>query len=175
MLNGIKTFGRFLSIFLSALLLYANVSAQPDNTAFGNNTAGVSLFSVKAEPLIDSPPINHLFGKPALVILFQPNCGYCKAQMRNVQAFVGQNRKYQTFAVSEYGSKRALERMLRQGNIDIPAYKSSPSLLRFLGNPRGSPHTFLIDRYGRVIIAARGTQTIAQITTFVRLAESSRE
>lgn len=138
-------------------------------------SSGPSVFSQPATPLRDSPTLNTLFGKPALVVLFQPNCGHCRVQMRNTVNFVKMNPHLQTFAVSEYGSRDALERALNLGGVDIPAYRSSPHLLNVLGKPRGAPRTFLLDSYGRVVLATKGTQNLRQLENFLESASQLRK
>lgn len=161
-----------LAFFALGFLWFAAEEARAEtNPEFSPAKASPSVFAQSATPLRDSPPLNHLFGKPAIIVLFQPNCGYCKVQMRTNKAFIAENPGFQTFAISEFGSHNALERMLNSARTDIKAYKSSGALLKVLGYPSGSPRTFLVDSFGRIILAAKGTQSIDQLSHFVGLAK----
>jgi len=128
---------------------------------------GNGFFSYPAQPLIDAPPFSHHTGRPALVVLFQPECPHCLNQFRAAQSFANAHPQIAVVCLSIRGEPQDLLRELRRARIKLPAYRSSPALLAALNRPETTPQTYAVNAAGAVVAVARGTRSAAQLAALV--------
>jgi hypothetical protein len=124
----------------------------------GANARFGSVFALPADPLRGAVPFSSYVGRPALIVLFQPNCPYCLVQFREAQAFARQRPDIIVVSVALRGRASDLVSELRCARSTLPAYSASPALLSALGAPEGTPRVYVVTPRGRVIAQARGLQ-----------------
>lgn len=95
-------------------------------------------------------------GKPQLVMLFQPNCGFCVKQMKHMQALAN---KCSAVAIQLYGfngSAKELRNELIQHQISLPAYRTNKQFLDQLNEIKGTPTNLIFNSEGGLVLQHMG-------------------
>lgn len=123
---------------------------------------GFGVFEAAATPLRGAPDFTGYKGSPALLIVFEAACPWCRLQLGVAKDLL--DTEMTILAVGARGRSRALTEELRQSRaLSVPAYRASPGLLKALGDPPGTPITYKIDSSGAVTQFARGLQDEAAL------------
>jgi thioredoxin-related protein len=87
-------------------------------------------------------------GQPVLILLFEPDCGYCVRQAREVNALLAQCSEIKPLAVGINGNRQHLREHVFSMRPDFPALMANPDLLRDLGEVQATPLMLLSDDKG---------------------------
>lgn len=162
---------RLLMVLALALALVGLAHGEtPGSSDMAYEEAG-GVWTLPAASLSGADAFGAQAGKPALIVLFQPDCPWCQAQFRDAEIARQAKPGLHVLAVSLKGGRRDLIHELRRARTTIPAYKSSPALLEAFGRPVGTPRVFLISSRGEVLQERRGRQTAEALLAMIAEAE----
>lgn len=147
-------------LFASLLFLMAPAALAADirPNAPVRSAAAPGLYGLPATPLQGADDLAGLSGKPTVIVLFQPDCPWCLLQFKESNKVLADQPDAQIVAVSLRGSRSALLNELRKGRAQVPAYRGSPALIKALGDPEGTPRTYVISANGTLLAQGRGLQ-----------------
>jgi len=115
-------------------------------------------------PALSGEPVSlaSLRGKPALVVLWAPWCGVCKAQSDNVgrvQRLVGDRARVISVA-SSYGDVSEVEAYVRERGVEYPVLLGGDGVAKAL-RVEAYPTAYFLDAEGRVKRSVAGYTTTA--------------
>lgn len=129
------------------------------------------LYGLPAMPLQNADTLGSLAGQPTILVLFQPHCPWCRLQFKESNKVLAQHPKAQIVAIALWGSRRQLLRELRKDRAQLPAYLASPALIKALGDPRGTPRSYVISADGKLLVQGRGLQKADKLTMVLNALE----
>lgn len=99
-------------------------------------------------------PLASLHGQPYLISFFEPECGWCRKQLKEL-AQLAPARQMPVVAAGIGGNAPGL-RQLVSGIDHIHKVQAPAALLRALGGIKATPLTLLVNGQGEVSFVARG-------------------
>jgi thioredoxin-related protein len=87
-------------------------------------------------------------GYPVLILLFEPDCGYCVRQAREINALLSQCTEIRPVAVGINGNRQHLREHVFSMQPDFPALMANRDLLQDLGEVQATPLMLLSDDKG---------------------------
>ncbi|MGB0894685.1 MAG: hypothetical protein ACPGUD_09785 [Parashewanella sp.] len=124
-----------------------------------------AIFSMSATASVyELKPINRnneqaliAVNKTTLVMLFQPECSWCKKQSKLVNGILSECQGVIHFSmVGTNGSKRKLKQELAYYDSAIPVFYATRAFLRKIGGFQASPTTLVFDEGGKLRAKKRG-------------------
>ncbi|RLV59899.1 hypothetical protein D5018_09450 [Parashewanella curva] len=96
-------------------------------------------------------------GKLSVVMLFQPECSWCKKQAQQLTQLKQQcQQQFHISLIGTNGSKRQLKRSLKYYDKGLQAAIASKVFLRKIGGFKASPTTIFYDETGNKVAKRRG-------------------
>ena len=92
-----------------------------------------------------------------LVMIYQPDCSWCKKQGKTLSVAFEQCRGSMNIAlVGTKGNARKLKKELKHYHKHIPAFMADRKFLREIGGYQASPTTLVFNAQGELIMKKRG-------------------
>ena len=92
-----------------------------------------------------------------LVMIYQPDCSWCKKQGKTLSVAFEQCRGSMNIAlVGTKGNARKLKKELKHYHKHIPAFMADRKFLREIGGYQASPTTLVFNTQGELIMKKRG-------------------
>ena len=162
-----------LELVLSCLLIYCFASTGSAEPAFNRthqlqDQAQRGIYALAAPPISGARPFSEYAGRYTIVMLFQPHCGFCRAQYRQMEALLHKHSHLQIAAIGIKGNSRDLSAEVRKAQTQIPSYVGSPELVKALGGPRATPIIYLINQNGQAVYVKRGYHNQPMLEQLVR-------
>ncbi|WP_337880749.1 hypothetical protein [Rheinheimera sp.] len=95
-------------------------------------------------------------GRAALLLLFGPDCRFCKQQARLMQQLQQQCPSVQLALIGVQGSKDELRQEIRQLQTSLPAFAVTAAFLRAIDGVDAVPTNLILDQEGRLLVKHRG-------------------
>ncbi|KGJ91542.1 hypothetical protein [Colwellia psychrerythraea] len=132
-----------IALLLATVILFSEVQATP-----------FSLKSLNAHGVENSREDNDL---ATIVMIYQPNCSWCKKQGKTLSIAFKQCRHSVNIAlVGTKGNARQLKKELKHYHKDLPAFIADRKFLRAVGGYQASPTTLIFTAQGDLIMKKRG-------------------
>jgi thioredoxin-related protein len=132
-----------LALLLTAITLFNQAQAMP-----------FVLKSLNVEQAITGAQVDEL---ATLVMIFQPDCSWCKKQGKTLSMAYKQCRGSVNIAlVGTKGNTRKLKKELKHYHKHIPAFIADRKFLREVGGYQASPTTLVFNAQGELIMKKRG-------------------
>ncbi len=132
-----------LALLLTAITLFNQAQAMP-----------FVLKSLNVEQAITGAQVDEL---ATLVMIFQPDCSWCKKQGKTLSMAYKQCRGSVNIAlVGTKGNARKLKKELKHYHKHIPAFIADRKFLREVGGYQASPTTLVFNAQGELIMKKRG-------------------
>lgn len=132
-----------LALLLTAITLFHRAQAMP-----------FVLKSLNVEQAITGAQVDEL---ATLVMIFQPDCSWCKKQGKTLSMAYKQCRGSVNIAlVGTKGNARKLKKELKHYHKHIPAFIADRKFLREVGGYQASPTTLVFNAQGELIMKKRG-------------------
>ena len=132
-----------LTLLLTAITLFNQAQAMP-----------FVLKSLNVEQAITGAQVDEL---ATLVMIFQPDCSWCKKQGKTLSMAYKQCRGSVNIAlVGTKGNARKLKKELKHYHKHIPAFIADRKFLREVGGYQASPTTLVFNAQGELIMKKRG-------------------
>jgi thioredoxin-related protein len=92
-----------------------------------------------------------------VVMIYQPDCSWCKKQGKTLSMAYKQCRHYVNIAlVGTKGNARQLKKELKHYHENIPAFIADRKFLREIGGYQASPTTLIFSAKGELVMKKRG-------------------
>lgn len=102
----------------------------------------------------DDLPLASLQGQPYLISFFEPECGWCRKQLKDLSQLAP--ARQMTVVAAGIGSNAPGLRQLVSGIDHIHKVQAPAALLRALGGIKATPLTLLVNDQGEISFVARG-------------------
>lgn len=138
-----------LTLLLLTLMLWA---IAPRATA-------LELLGFKHQSLADGSVTNleHLKGKPTLIMFYEPDCPWCFKQGKAFNQLLSHcGQELQIVALGTHGDKASLKRELWKMKPDFPGFIAGPEILDSIGELPATPMTLIADAQGEFLSYMRG-------------------
>ncbi|RYV00488.1 hypothetical protein SOPP22_16860 [Shewanella sp. OPT22] len=136
-------------------VLFKLVLALVSASFFSSHVAGQAL-TLKNLKTNETGVVNPT-GKLSVVMLFQPDCSWCKKQEKALSTIHAScTSTFNFHIVGTQGSRNQLKRELNHYHQNISAYKSTTQFLRQVGGFKASPTTLFFDASGTLLGKRRG-------------------
>jgi hypothetical protein len=107
-------------------------------------------------------------GRPSLLMLFEPDCGWCRRQGQVLEAIQRScGGRVQVLAVGVRGARAALAAEARRRGGGFPVYQASPAFQALTGDLPATPITLLLDEQLQPLGALRGFRDEQQLAPIV--------
>lgn len=93
---------------------------------------------------------------PALLLLFAPDCRYCKQQARRMAQLQAQCPAVRLALLGVQAARAELLQEVRQLKTPLPAYLVNPTFLRAIDGVQAVPTSLILDAEGRLLLKHRG-------------------
>lgn len=93
---------------------------------------------------------------PALLLLFGPDCRFCKQQARQMARLQAQCPAAQLALIGVYADRAGLQQEVRQLQTPLPAYLATPAFLRAIDGVQAVPTSLIVSSDGRLLHKQRG-------------------
>lgn len=157
-----------LATLAAAPVASAEAAGSTGRGEASDQTPG-DIYALPASPLLGAPSFEMFGGGATLLILFEPDCAWCRLQFVQSEALKAERPDVAIAAVSLRGARKELIEELRASRVSSPAYRASGALIEALGEPDSTPRTYLIDPEGRVVVELRGKLDKDQLEHLVDL------
>lgn len=139
----LKKFYPVIVLSLATVILCSEVQATP-----------FALKSLNSHRVPSSIEENDL---ATIVMIYQPNCSWCKKQGKTLSVAYKQCRHSVNIAlVGTQGNARQLKKELKHYHKYIPAFMADRKFLRKIGGYQASPTTLIFNAQGDLIMNKRG-------------------
>jgi thiol-disulfide isomerase/thioredoxin len=142
-------------LVLFSLLSSANTSAEP-STDSKPLPPYQQLMALNQQPSSNSGP--------ALLLLFAPDCRFCKQQARLMAQLQAQCPSVRLALLGVNASRADLLQEVRQLKTPLPAYLANPTFLRAIDGVQAVPTSLVLDADGRMLLKHRGMLDASQLT-----------
>lgn len=152
-------------LFAVSAVLAGDVMAAPTGQAVAAGAASTAA-AVSIPPYQQLPRLNQRAaptGQPALLLLFAPDCRFCKQQARLMAALQQKCPAAQMALLGVQGERAALQQEVRQLQTPLPAFVASPALLRAIDGVQAVPTSLLVNADGTVLLKHRGMLNAQQL------------
>lgn len=95
-------------------------------------------------------------GRGALLLLFAPDCRYCKQQARLMAQLKALCPELQMGLIGVQANRAELQQEVRQLQTPLPAFMASPAFLRAIDGVQAIPTSLIIDSDGQLLHKQRG-------------------
>jgi len=132
-----------IALLISAITLFSQVQAMP--FALKSLNVNQAITGVEGDDLA------------TLVMIYQPDCSWCKKQGKTLSVAYEQCRGSVNIAlVGTKGNARKLKKELKHYHKHIPAFIADRKFLREIGGYQASPTTLVFNTQGELIMKKRG-------------------
>lgn len=120
--------------------------------------AAIDMHSYALRPLTagNPQPFTELRGQVGLLLLFEPDCGWCVRQTRVLNALQRDCPAFTAAGIGVNASRRSLLQAVQQLRPDFSTYQISRQLLQDLGSVPGTPLMIYLDQQGIFKTYSRG-------------------
>ena len=140
---SIKKTQLIITLLISAITLSSQVIAMP--FALKSLSVNQTLTGVAGDDLA------------TLVMIYQPDCSWCKKQGKTLSVAFEQCRGSMNIAlVGTKGNARKLKKELKHYHKHIPAFMADRKFLREIGGYQASPTTLVFNAQGELVMKKRG-------------------
>lgn len=158
----------FAMIILSVLvILYQSMGSSKINTIskyIPTNSRTSYIIKDATEELLKP----YYDNKNILVIAFASWCHNCNDEKDSINTFMKNNPDVEVIMVSHDENKADVEKYLQENDLNWFVIFDSKKTIRYSLDPESTsiPHTFLVDKTGKVLNSHKGTLTLDNLTRF---------
>lgn len=134
----------------------------------------ISVYPEEASPiqisLVELPVLNQIQFQPnkrTLILLFTPECRYCKQQAILMASLKREYPSAQMVMVGVNASKTELAREVNRLALPLSAFIATPAFLRKIGGVQAVPTSLFLDENHSVLLKHRGALNLTQLTNTV--------
>ncbi len=124
------------------------------------------------KPLRQDQEVNRLLpenDKPTVVMIYQPDCGWCKKQGEVLGKLKNEFSQSVNFSlVGTNGAARTLKRELKHYDKTMPAYLADKLFLRKTGGFQASPTLLIFSANGELLGKRRGFVALKRLKSVFR-------
>ncbi|BDM65471.1 hypothetical protein NFHSH190041_29230 [Shewanella sp. NFH-SH190041] len=139
-------------------------TATHHHTQDGDNSPQVPLLGYQHQALNGSNnarssdgTLQHLTGKPTLMMFFEPGCSWCVKQGKALnQLLASCHGQLQAVALGTGADRATLKKTWWQMQLDFPGYQVGREMMQQLGELPATPITLIADQQGQLSGYLRG-------------------
>ena len=127
--------------------------------AIAPRAVALELLGFEHQSLTDGNITNleHLRGKPTLMMFYEPDCPWCFKQGRAFNQLLDHcGQELQIVALGTHGDKTRLKRELWKMKPDFPGFIAGQEMLQSVGQLPATPITLIADKNGHFLSYMRG-------------------
>ncbi len=142
-----------------ALLLLGLVVITPKSQAL--ELLGFEHANLKSGQL---STLDHLKGKPSLMMFFEPECPWCFKQGKAFNRLLAQcDNKVNIVAMGANADRSSLKKTLWKMHLNFDGFEAGPTMMQQVGQLPATPITLLLDEQGNLVSFLRGYVKDAQL------------
>jgi thiol-disulfide isomerase/thioredoxin len=153
--------GTLLSVMVCSSFIWSltNIALAAESSILPQPSNVISLAQL---PRLNTADI-HLKQR-TMVLLFTPQCNYCKQQLRHMEQLKMKCPTAQMALVGVQANKFELQSEIRRLTTDLPAFIATAAFLRAIQGFAAVPTSLFFDADGRLLLKHRGMLTHTQLS-----------